>query len=104
LGLRSAVVLANPVPAAQEVDPALHDRVVRAALADAVRAGVRGAALTPYLLDRLHRDTAGASLAANIALALANAQLAGRVAAARSAPAAGGVDDGGEPSGGVALG
>jgi pseudouridine-5'-phosphate glycosidase len=92
LGLRSAVVVANPVPAAQELDAALHDRILAAALAGAARDGVRGAALTPYLLDRLHRGTAGASLAANIALVLANAELAGQVAAARSAAPAPALD------------
>jgi pseudouridine-5'-phosphate glycosidase len=86
-----AVVVANPVPAERQVDPALHDRVLTDALAAAARDGVRGAALTPYLLDRFHRGTGGASLAANIALVLANADLAGRIAAALAAsdPAAG---------------
>jgi pseudouridine-5'-phosphate glycosidase len=82
LGLRSAVLLANPVPAAAEIDPALHDRVLADALAGAAADGVHGAALTPYLLDRMHRGTAGASLTANIALVLSNATLAGQVAAA----------------------
>ncbi|HVQ91675.1 MAG TPA: pseudouridine-5'-phosphate glycosidase [Mycobacteriales bacterium] len=82
LGLRSAVLLANPVPAAAEIDPALHDRVLADALAAAAADGIHGAALTPYLLDRMHRGTAGASLTANIALVLSNATLAGQVAAA----------------------
>jgi pseudouridine-5'-phosphate glycosidase len=82
LGLRSAVVLANPVPAAAEIDPALHDRVLADALAGASAGAVHGAALTPYLLDRLHRGTDGASLAANIALVLSNATLAGQLATA----------------------
>jgi pseudouridine-5'-phosphate glycosidase len=102
LGLHSAVMLGNPVPAAREIDPALHDRVLQTALADAARAGVRGAALTPYLLDHLHRGTAGASLAANIALVLANAQLAGQVAAARSVLVRSGADGAGGSSGGAA--
>jgi pseudouridine-5'-phosphate glycosidase len=89
LGLPGAVVVANPVPAAHEVEPALHGQVLADALAAAARAGVRGAGLTPYLLDRLHTGTAGSSLAANIALVLANAGLAGQVAVARSALAAG---------------
>jgi pseudouridine-5'-phosphate glycosidase len=89
LGLPAAVVVANPVPAARQVEPGLHDRVLDAALDEAARAGVRGPALTPYLLARLHSGTAGASLAANIALVLANAELAGQVAVARSALAGG---------------
>jgi pseudouridine-5'-phosphate glycosidase len=82
LGLRTAAVLANPVPAEAEIDPALHDRVLAESLAAAEADGVHGAALTPYLLDRLHRGTGGASLAANIALVLSNAALAGEVAVA----------------------
>jgi pseudouridine-5'-phosphate glycosidase len=78
----AAVVVANPVSPDRQLDPELHDRVLAGALAAASRDGIRGAALTPYLLDRLHRGTAGASLAANVALVLANAELGGRIAVA----------------------
>jgi pseudouridine-5'-phosphate glycosidase len=44
--------------------------------------GVRGKDVTPFLLDFFHRETAGASLAANVALVLSNARLAAQVAAA----------------------
>lgn len=76
------LVLANPIPPGAELDRALHDRVLTAALAAAARAGVRGKDITPFLLDFFHRETRGASVAANIALVLANARLAGEVAAA----------------------
>src|SRR5918999_2220702 len=56
---RRAIVVANPLPEGQQVDPALHDRVLSDALAAAAAAGVRGAATTPFLLDRLHRETGG---------------------------------------------
>jgi pseudouridylate synthase len=82
LGLSSALVVANPLPPDQQLDPALHDRVLRAALADVAAAGVHGKAVTPYLLDRFHRDTRGASLAANVRLILRNAELAAAIAAA----------------------
>lgn len=84
----AAVVVANPVPPDRQLDPARHDRLLQAALADAAAAGVRGAALTPFLLDRLHRTTAGDSLAANVALVLGNAELAGRIAVAAAPGAA----------------
>jgi pseudouridine-5'-phosphate glycosidase len=42
---------------------------------------VRGKDVTPFLLDFFHRETHGASLAANIALVLANARLAAEIAA-----------------------
>jgi pseudouridylate synthase len=86
LDLSSGVVVGNPVPAESEVDPALHDRVLAAALADAERDSVRGAALTPYLLARLREGTGGASLVANVALIISNAGLAGRIAVAFSRP------------------
>ena len=76
------LVLANPIDTAAELDRALHDEVLAGGLAAAAAAGVSGKAVTPFLLDWFHRHTHGASLAANVALVLANAQLAGRVAAA----------------------
>jgi pseudouridine-5'-phosphate glycosidase len=61
---------------------ALHDRVLAAGLDAAEANGVRGKDVTPFLLDFFHRETAGASLAANVALVLSNARLAAQVAAA----------------------
>jgi pseudouridylate synthase len=76
------LVLANPIAAADEMDRALHDRVLTAGLAAAEATGVRGKDVTPFLLDFFHRETRGASLAANVALVLSNARLAAEVAAA----------------------
>jgi pseudouridylate synthase len=79
------LVLANPIAPGDEMDRALHDRVLAAALAAAETQGVRGKDVTPFLLDFFHRETHGASLAANVALVLANARLAAEVAVAYSA-------------------
>ncbi|AEF35169.1 MULTISPECIES: pseudouridine-5'-phosphate glycosidase [Mycobacteriaceae] len=79
------LVLANPIPADAELDRALHDRVLADGLAAAEAAGVRGKDVTPFLLDHFHRGTHGASVAANVALVLANARLAGEVAVAFAA-------------------
>jgi len=76
------VVLANPIAPGDEMDRALHDRVLTAGLAAAEAQGVRGKDVTPFLLDFFHRETHGASLAANVALVLSNARLAAEVAAA----------------------
>ncbi len=81
LGAPGAVLLAKPLPAAQQLDPALHDRVLAAGLAAASAAGVTGKAATPFLLEHFHRETGGASLRANVSLVLANAALAADVAA-----------------------
>jgi len=75
------LVLANPIAPGNEMDRALHDRVLDSALAAAESAGVRGKNVTPFLLDFFHRETHGASLAANIALVLSNARLAAEIAA-----------------------
>ncbi|MFE0890306.1 pseudouridine-5'-phosphate glycosidase [Streptomyces rochei] len=81
-GPRSALVVANPVPEEEQLDPALHARV----LADALRAceaeGVAGQAVTPFLLSHLVRHTDGASLEANLAAVRGNVRLAARIAAA----------------------
>ncbi|MDN3248170.1 pseudouridine-5'-phosphate glycosidase [Streptomyces mutabilis] len=81
-GPRSALVVANPVPEEEQLDPALHARV----LADALRAceaeGITGQAVTPFLLAHLVRHTDGASLEANLAAVRGNVRLAARIAAA----------------------
>jgi pseudouridylate synthase len=79
---RRAIVVANPLPEGEQVDPALHDRVLSDALAAAAAQGVRGGATTPFLLARFHRDTGGATLEANVALVRRNADLAARIASA----------------------
>jgi pseudouridylate synthase len=76
------LVLANPIAPGDEMDRALHDRVLTAGLAAAETQGVRGKDVTPFLLDFFHRETHGASLATNVALVLSNARLAAEVAAA----------------------
>jgi len=67
-----------------EMDRDLHDRTLTAGLAEVERRGVVGKDVTPFLLAWFHEHTAGASLAANVALVLANAELAAAIAAASS--------------------
>jgi pseudouridylate synthase len=80
-----ALVVANPLPPDQQLDPALHDRVLAAGLAAAESAGVTGKDATPFLLDFLARETGGKSLEANVRLVIRNAGLAARIAAELSA-------------------
>ena len=83
LGLAGrAIVVANPLPAGEQLDPALHDRVLADGLEAVAAGGVSGRDVTPFLLDRFHRETAGASLDVNIRLVLRNARLAGDIAIA----------------------
>ncbi|MFE0803753.1 pseudouridine-5'-phosphate glycosidase [Streptomyces sp. NPDC058812] len=81
-GPRSALVVAHPVPEEEQLDPALHARVLADALHACEEEGVTGQAVTPFLLDYLVRHTDGASLSANLAAVRANVRLAARVAAA----------------------
>ena len=76
------ILVANPLPVDQQLDPALHDRVLGEALRSASEQGVHGKAITPFLLDRLNRATGGESLRANIALVTRNSALAGEIAVA----------------------
>ena len=86
LGLEgSALVIANPLPAAEQLDPELHERVLTEALAAAAREGIHGRDVTPFLLARFHAETGGESLRTNVRLVLRNAELAARIAVAASA-------------------
>jgi pseudouridine-5'-phosphate glycosidase len=82
VGHDGAIVVANPVDAADQLDPALHDRVLAAGLRAAAEQGVTGKDATPFLLDFFHRETGGASLEVNVRLVRRNAALAARIAAA----------------------
>ncbi|MFF7091400.1 pseudouridine-5'-phosphate glycosidase [Streptomyces rubradiris] len=77
----SALIVANPVPEAEQLDPALHARVLAEALRACAEQGVTGQAVTPFLLDYLVRHTDGASLRANLAAVRGNVRLAARIAA-----------------------
>jgi len=79
LGL-GAIVVANPIE--QPLDAELHEKVLREAIEAAAEEGIRGKDITPFLLDRFHRETAGASLEANVRLVLRNAALAAQIARA----------------------
>lgn len=84
-GPDAALIVANPVPRARQLDPALHDRVLAEALAACRERGVVGQAVTPFLLDHLTRHTKGASLEANLAAVRGNVALAARIATAWTA-------------------
>ncbi|MFY9913461.1 MAG: pseudouridine-5'-phosphate glycosidase [Nocardioidaceae bacterium] len=82
LGLRQALVVANPIDAADEMDRPLHDETLASGLTALARADVHGKDVTPFLLAHFHEHSQGRSLAANIALVLSNARLAGEIAVA----------------------
>jgi pseudouridine-5'-phosphate glycosidase len=79
------VLIANPIDPADELDPAEIEQITRHAVADARERGVRGKAITPFLLARIHELTGGASEQANKSLVWSNARLAAQIATALAA-------------------
>jgi pseudouridine-5'-phosphate glycosidase len=82
LALGGGVLVANPVPEADEIPAAEMEAHIAAAHADSLAAGVTGKAVTPYLLDAVLKRTGGRSLLTNIALIKNNARLAAEIATA----------------------
>ncbi|MFN8166961.1 MAG: pseudouridine-5'-phosphate glycosidase [Bacteroidia bacterium] len=82
MGLNGSVLIANPVPADQEVPFSKMEAWILEALNSADQKGIKGKETTPYLLKYLANLTAGESLAANIALVLNNARVGAEVAGA----------------------
>ena len=86
LALGGGMLVANPVPEADEIPAAEMETQIAAAYADSIAAGVTGKAVTPYLLDAVLRRTGGRSLVTNIALIKNNARLAAEIAVALAVP------------------
>lgn len=76
------IVVANPIPAADEINPEEWERWITAARRDAETAAVTGRSVTPFLLGRLHALSDGRTLAANLSLIRSNTALAAKLAAA----------------------
>lgn len=81
LGLPGGQLVANPIPAADEIPRAVMLPIVEQALAEAARQGIAAKAVTPFLLAKIFELTQGRSLPANIALVLNNARLGAAIAA-----------------------
>jgi pseudouridine-5'-phosphate glycosidase len=82
LGLAGGVLVANPIPAADEIPAAEMRPAIAAAIEQAAAAGITGKAVTPWLLGAILEKTGGRSLTANIALIRNNARLAAGIAVA----------------------
>ena len=79
LGRHSAVVVARPPAESLDVEP-----LVEEGLREAERRGVRGQAVTPFLLSYLHEASGGRTIEVNKRLIADNAALAGEIAVAYS--------------------
>ncbi len=82
LGLKQAVLVANPVPDADALPQAMADAAIEQALAEADAQGVKGKAVTPFLLARVSELTEAKSKSANLALLVNNARLGAAIAKA----------------------
>ena len=82
LGLPGGMLVAVPAPAEVELPAAQMEAAIAQALAEATEQGVRGKALTPFLLARISELTGAASLRANLALLENNARVAAQIAVA----------------------
>jgi pseudouridine-5'-phosphate glycosidase len=84
LGLHGGVVIANPIPADDELDPRWLGGIIDQALAEAEERRVHGKDVTPFLLARIHALSGGASEEANKQLVYNNVRLAAEIAGALS--------------------
>jgi pseudouridine-5'-phosphate glycosidase len=87
-GEQSALVVANPLPHGKQLDPEVLSGALQAALAAAAEAGVRGKAVSPFLLDRIQQVTGGVSVGVNLDIARGNVDLAAKISRSWSERAA----------------
>ncbi len=81
-GEQSALLVANPLAPADQLDPQVFGEALAGALAAAASSGIRGKAVTPFLLDHIQQVTGGASVAVNLLILHGNIELAGQIARA----------------------
>ena len=79
-GEPSALLVANPLPTELQLDPGVLDDAMGEALTLAAEQGIRGKAVSPFLLDRIQQVTGGASVEVNLTIARGNIELAGQIA------------------------
>jgi pseudouridine-5'-phosphate glycosidase len=82
VGLPQGLLVAVPVPVEAELPRPEMEAAIEAALTAAAAQGVRGRALTPFLLGQIVAQTGGESLRANIALLENNVHRAVQIAGA----------------------
>ena len=86
LGLEGGLVVANPVPEAEEMSRADIDGLIAQALAECDERGIHGKDITPFLLGRIVELSGGRSLETNIALVRDNARVGAALATAYASP------------------
>ena len=81
LGLKGGMLVTNPIPEEFSMDPAVINKAIDEAIAEANAQGIHGKATTPFLLAKVKELTGGDSLDSNIQLVFNNARLAAQTAA-----------------------
>ena len=81
MGLKGGMLVTNPIPEQYSMDPAVINKAIDEAVAEANAKGIKGKQTTPFLLAKIKDITGGDSLASNIRLVYNNAALAAQVAA-----------------------
>jgi pseudouridine-5'-phosphate glycosidase len=84
LNLNGGIVVANPIPEADELDSELITQAIDDAVREAEAQGIQGKETTPFLLAKVKDITAGESLTANIELVYNNSRVAAELAVALS--------------------
>lgn len=82
LDMRGGTLIANAAPEAWQLDAAIMQQTIDAAIAEAEQQGIKGKSITPFLLSRIEQLTGGKSLLTNIELVCNNARLAAEIATA----------------------
>ncbi len=82
IGVKSAILVANPIPEEYEIEKRVVDKWIDRAVKEANEKGIKGKALTPFLLSRIVEISEGKALSANIELVKNNARVAARIAKA----------------------
>jgi pseudouridine-5'-phosphate glycosidase len=84
LNMPGSILVVNPPPQDIEMGSMEIETQIQASIQDAEKQGIRGAAITPYLLQRLNSLTNGSSMKTNLELLISNAKLAADIAVAFS--------------------
>jgi pseudouridine-5'-phosphate glycosidase len=87
-GEQSALLVANPLPPGKQLDPQVLDGALSGALAAAAAQGIRGKAVSPFLLDEIQKVTGGVSVGVNLDIARGNVDLAAKISRSWSERAA----------------
>ena len=82
LGLKSGIVIANPIPEESALSRTYVNRIINKAILEAANKGIKGKKLTPFLLSRINELSEGKSLKANIELIKNNARVGAKIARA----------------------